>query len=116
MPKSIRAFLLILVVLVEGLSSALAMAPMKAMSEQTVVETMPCHDQASVPAKMPCCDDQKSDCHCNPNCFGALTALAPLLSAIDGFVPSRFEKSPAAVALPPVRPDRLLRPPAVLLS
>lgn len=116
MPKLVKALLLILVVLVEGLGSALSMAPTIAMPEQTAVKAMPCHDPVSMPAKMPCCDDQKSDCHCDPNCFGVLTVLAPPISAIDGFVLSRFEKIPAVVALPPARPDRLLRPPAVLLS
>ena len=115
MPKSVRALLLILVVLVEGLGSAWAMPPMVPMSQQTMTEAMPCHDGGSMPSKMTCCDDQ-SDCHCSPNCFGAMTALAPPLSAVDGFATPTFVKIPAAAELLPAHPDRLLRPPAVPLS
>lgn len=115
MPKLVRAFLLILVVLVEGLGSAWAMAPTAAAPRQTMNQAMPCHDGGSMPSKMTCCKD-RSDCHCSPNCFGAMAAMAPLLSAIDGFAAPAFVKIPAVAALLPAHPDRLLRPPAVLLS
>lgn len=117
MPKSVRAFLLVFMVLVEGLGSAWATAPTAGVIEQKpmAMAAMPCHHDTPAPAKMPCCDDQSGH-HCDPNCLGSLTALVPPLSVVDSFAGTSFSAIPAVTALPLAFPNQLLRPPAALLS
>jgi hypothetical protein len=116
MPKSIRALLLIVMVLVEGLNSAWAMTSTPLTSEQKQMATeMPCHHDAPAPAKAHCCSDQSGH-HCDPNCLSSSTALVSSLTVIDSFAVPSFVMTLAVPVLLPVHPDRLLRPPATLLS
>lgn len=115
MNTTLRAFVLVLIVLIEALSSAWAFAPMPVMTEQAAVEAMPCHDEGSVSFEMSCCDDP-SDCHCIAGCFGTVAALVPRAVSLSGFADQPLSATPAVRKPLPALPDRLFRPPAVLLN
>jgi hypothetical protein len=114
MSRPLRAFLLILVVLLEGLgSSAWAMPPKRAAAAAAAAEmAMPCHRDAAHPpsAALPCCDDD--DCHCDANCLGATSALAPLAAGVA--LPARQTLDAAALTATPrtVHLNAPFRPPA----
>jgi hypothetical protein len=115
MTRPLRAVLLVLVLMLQGLAQAWALPPPAASAVAQDESAMPCHDGADMPDRMPCCDDEP-DCRCSPACLGATGALAPVLPAA-GEMPS----PPVAVAaVPPVplpaHPSPLLRPPASFAS
>jgi hypothetical protein len=102
MSRSLRVALLILL---QGLGSALAAAPTVAPQTMTVMKAepgehaaMPCHDDAERAAAMPCCDEDQA-CRCTAACFGG---SAPLPRGIT------------SMALPPLRPATTASPPAPL--
>ena len=110
MTRPLRAALLILVLLLQGLGNAWALPPLLQLAEPEQAE-MPCHDDAGAQDKMPCCGDDL-DCHCSTACFGAGGALAPALAGF-GEAPG---SAPLLVAnscgLLPAHVLLLLRPPA----
>lgn len=109
-----RALVLVFIVLIQALSSAWAFAPMPLMTEQAAVEAMPCHDDESEASEMSCCDGP-GECRCIAGCFGTVAALVPVSAAIAGFDTQPFSATSAVREPLPALPDRLLRPPAVLL-
>jgi hypothetical protein len=111
MTRPLRAALLVLVLLLQGLAQAWALPPPSAPHAAQEESAMPCHDGADMPERMPCCDDEP-DCRCSAACLGATGALAPAF-VIPGEVPP--PQAAVAVAPPvplPAHPWPLLRPPA----
>lgn len=109
MTRPLRAVLLVLVLLLQGLAQAWALPPSVAAAQEE--SAMPCHDGADKGDRMPCCDDAP-DCRCSAACLGAIGALAPALP-----MPGEMRAPPLSVAaMPPVplpaHPRPLLRPPA----
>jgi hypothetical protein len=111
MTRPLRAVLLVLVLLLQGLAQAWALPPPSAPAAAQEPSAMPCHDDASMTDRMPCCDDGP-DCRCSAACFGATGALAPTF-AIPGAVPAPQDTVAAAPPAPlPAHPLPFLRPPA----
>lgn len=117
MRRTLRTSLLILVLLLEGLGTALAMPPVTAapVDEVHTPAAMPCHDDGGTQAEMPCCDDG-GDCRCSMNCFGASSALAPARAELALPLRRAGDGHLHPPALLPAHPQRLLRPPASSLA
>lgn len=118
MSRRVRACLLILVLLLQGLGSAWAL-PLTLPAPPQERVAMPCHEAAEAvadsQAAMPCCGDA-ADCRCDAGCFGAVCALAPGLAATGLHVRVLPIGSTPQPALSPAHPRRLLRPPASVES
>lgn len=111
MIRPLRSALLILVLLLQGLTQAWALPPVSSPATAEAQSAMPCHDDAGMADRMPCCDDQQ-DCRCSAACFGATGALAPGFSVfgeLPGPVPHLAAAFPGPLA---AHPMPLLRPPA----
>ena len=119
MSRAIRATVLMLVLLLQGIGNALAAVP-PALTMATAAatappadhEAMPCHDSDPAPASMPCCDADQG-CACAASCVGAASALAPQAAALEGYRRLHPEVVAGLSELSPAHPRRLLRPPAV---
>jgi len=109
MTRSLRAALLILVLLLQGLGSAWALPPNIPVEQEQ--GHMPCHDDAGTQDSMPCCDDDDG-CRCSAACFGAGGALAPALAGLDEAPESPLRLVAGTRSLLPPHPLLLLRPPA----
>lgn len=114
----LRASLLILVLLLQGLGSAWALPPtLPAPPQEHMV--MPCHEAAAAvadtQAAMPCCGDA-ADCRCDAGCFGATSALAPGFATPGLHIRVRLTSSTPPPALSPAHLRQLLRPPASVES
>jgi hypothetical protein len=121
MPCRLRASLLVLVLLLQGLGSAWALPPMLPMLPAPPQEhmVMPCHEAAAAvadsQAAVPCCGDA-ADCRCDAGCFGAACALAPGFAATGLHIRVRLTSSTPPPALSPAHLRQLLRPPASVES
>ncbi|MDP3859915.1 MAG: hypothetical protein Q8Q73_19310 [Stagnimonas sp.] len=115
MSRPVRAAVLILVLLLQGLGSVLALPPALPSPLPQAAMAMPCHEAAETAAEdqaaMPCCDDE-ADCRCDSGCFGAASALVSSLAAPGGRTRVQFGGSTPPPALAPAHPQQLLRPPA----
>lgn len=110
MTRSLRAALLVLVLLLQGLGSAWALPPALQIAEPEQVD-MPCHDEAGTQDSMPCCDDE-GGCRCSAACMGATGALAPVFAGL-GEAPESHPVLAAGSPGPlPAHLLLLLRPPA----
>lgn len=114
MVNSARHFVLVLMVAVQAIGGTWALAPMPAMTEQAMVEPMPCHDDGSATSEMSCCDDP-DECRCIAGCVGVVAALVSRPTAFTGFATQPLATTPIVREPPPMPPDRLFRPPVVLL-
>ena len=119
MSRAVRATVLMLVLLLQGIGNALATVP-PALTMETAAATvpaadhkaMPCHGSDPAPASMPCCDTDQG-CACAASCVGAATALAPQTAELEGYLRLHLEAVAGLSDLLPAHPRRLLRPPAV---
>ena len=113
MPPLLRALFLTLVLFLEGIGSAILLAPAAmAAEDHAPAAAMPCHDDGSgADHGMPCCDDDDG-ARCHINCFGGISGFAPRMSTVA----TRPEAIPPRVAVPSVRLpahlDSPFRPPA----
>ena len=110
MTRSLRAALLILVLLLQGLGSAWALPPDIPVEQEQ--GHMPCHDDAGIQDSMPCCDDDDG-CRCSAACFGVGGALAPALAGLDEAPAATPLLAADSNGLLPPHPLLLLRPPAI---
>lgn len=115
MLRSLRATLLILILLVQGLGNAFAAAPsalraaINAGTESVEAAALPCHDDAEAAATMACCDD--GSC-CATVCFGAVPGLAPAATDLTEYLHAHFAALAGQPDLRPAHLHLLLRPPA----
>ncbi len=113
MIRSMRAALLILLLLVQGTGNAWASLPALASTvaaeEQSEQGTMPCHDDVESAAAISCCDDGAC---CAAVCFGAAHGLAPAAARLLAESNARFEVHGSRPDPLPAHPQLLLRPPS----
>lgn len=113
-----RAICLTLVLLLEGMASAVLLPPtaLLAAEQAAPVAAMPCHQGGATAADaMPCCDgDDAAQCHAH--CLGTANPMAPMVTGVTAppdAIPQRvavFDAAlPGHLALP-------FRPPASLES
>ena len=110
MTRPLRAALLILALLLQGLGNAWALPPEIQVEQEQ--GAMPCHDDAGSQDQMPCCGDDL-DCHCGSACFGAGGALAPALAGFGEAPESAPLLAADSLGLLPSHALLLLRPPAI---
>lgn len=112
MTRSLRAALMVLVLLLQGLGSAWALPPeIPAAQEEQQQAGMPCHDDQGEQDSMPCCDDDDG-CRCSAACLGAAGALAPRFAGLDEIPETHPLLAAGSPGLLPPHALLLLRPPA----